>query len=40
MDSTLKPAAVLMTGRLAGTVVAFAIPVVLARVLDQASFGT
>jgi len=40
MDTTLKPAAVLMSGRLAGTVVAFSIPVVLARVLDQTSFGT
>ena len=40
MDSTLKPAAVLMSGRLTGLVVAFCIPVVLARVLDQAAFGT
>jgi len=40
MDSTLKPTAVLMSGRLAGVVVAFAIPVVLARVLDQSAFGT
>src|SRR3989442_11745481 len=40
MDSTLKPTVVLMSGRLAGIVVAFAIPVVLARVLDQSAFGT
>ncbi|OLC56040.1 MAG: hypothetical protein AUH92_00865 [Acidobacteria bacterium 13_1_40CM_4_69_4] len=40
MDSTLRPTAVLMSGRLAGVLVAFCIPVVLARVLDQAAFGT
>ena len=40
MDSTLKPTAVLMSGRLAGIVVAFSVPVVLARVLDQTAFGT
>jgi len=40
MDSTLKPTAVLMTGRLAGIVVAFSIPIVLARILDQSAFGT
>ena len=40
MESTLKPTAVLMTGRLAGVVLAFSIPIVLARVLDQAAFGT
>src|SRR3989442_11068881 len=40
MDSTLKPTVVLMSGRLAGIVVAFSIPVVLARVLDQTAFGT
>lgn len=40
MDSTLRPAAVLMSGRLVGIVVAFAIPVVLARLFDQAAFGT
>src|SRR5881397_3974860 len=40
MDSTLKPTAVLMSGRLAGIVVAFSIPIVLARALDQSAFGT
>ena len=40
MDSTLKPAVTLMSGRLVGVVVAFSIPVVLARVLDQTAFGT
>src|SRR6266704_4389446 len=40
MDSTLRPAAVLMSGRLAGITVSFCIPVVLARVLDQTAFGT
>ena len=40
MDTTLKPTALLMSGRLAGIVVAFSIPLVLARVLDQAAFGT
>ena len=40
MDSTLKPTAVLMSGRLAGIVVAFSIPIVLARTLDQSAFGT
>src|SRR6266581_4782574 len=40
MDSTLKPTAVLLTGRLAGIVVAFSIPIVLARALDQSAFGT
>jgi O-antigen/teichoic acid export membrane protein len=40
MNSTLRPAAVLMSGRLAGLLVAFCIPVVLARVLDQGAFGT
>ncbi|MBI4169886.1 MAG: oligosaccharide flippase family protein [Acidobacteria bacterium] len=40
MDSTLKPTAILMSGRLIGIVVAFAIPVVLARLFDQATFGT
>ncbi len=40
MDSTLRPAAVLMSGRLAGIAVAFCIPLVLARVLDQTAFGT
>jgi len=40
MSSTLKPTAILMSGRLVGVVLAFGIPIVLARVLDQASFGT
>jgi len=40
MDSTLKPTAILMSGRLAGVLAAIGIPVVLARVLDQTSFGT
>lgn len=40
MDSTLKPTLALMSGRLIGTVVAFAIPVVLVRLFDQAAFGT
>ena len=40
MDSTLKSTAVLMSGRLTGVVVAFCIPVVLTRVLDQSAFGT
>src|SRR5262249_6634373 len=40
MSSTLKPTATLMSGRLAGIVLALGIPIVLARVLDQASFGT
>jgi O-antigen/teichoic acid export membrane protein len=40
MDSTLRPTAVLMSGRLAGIVVAFSIPIVLARTLDQSAFGT
>ena len=40
MDSTLKPTLALMSGRLIGTVVAFAIPVVLVRLFDQTAFGT
>jgi len=40
MDATLKPTAFLMSGRLAGIVMAFSIPIVLARVLDQSAFGT
>lgn len=40
MHSTLKPSLYLMSGRLIGTVIAFAIPVVLVRLFDQAAFGT
>jgi O-antigen/teichoic acid export membrane protein len=40
MHSTLKPSLYLMSGRLIGTVMAFAIPVVLVRLFDQAAFGT
>src|SRR5262249_40718640 len=36
----LPPAVLLMAGRTAGFVAAFAIPIVLVRVLDQAAFGT
>ncbi|HYV85569.1 MAG TPA: oligosaccharide flippase family protein [Patescibacteria group bacterium] len=39
MSSTLKPAAALMTGRLAGVLVSFCIPVALARVFDPGAFG-
>ena len=40
MDTTVKPAAVLMSGRMIGIAVAFAIPVALARLFDQSEFGT
>jgi O-antigen/teichoic acid export membrane protein len=39
MPSTLKPAAALMTGRLAGVAISFCIPVALARVFDPGAFG-
>ena len=39
-DSIFRPAFVLMSGRVVGFVAAFAIPVVLARLLDQAAYGT
>lgn len=39
MSTTLKPAAALMTGRLAGVLVSFCIPVALARVFDPGAFG-
>ncbi|MFL6622874.1 MAG: lipopolysaccharide biosynthesis protein [Sulfurifustis sp.] len=38
--SVFRPAFVLMSGRALGFVAAFAIPVVLARALDQSDFGT
>lgn len=37
---TMRAAAVLMVGRTAGFAIAFAIPLVLVRVLDQRAFGT
>lgn len=40
MESVLRPAFVLMSGRALGFIAAFAIPVVLARVFDQSEFGT
>lgn len=39
-DSIFRPACVLMAGRAAGFLVAFAAPVMLARIFDQAGFGT
>ncbi len=39
-ESIFRPAFVLMSGRVLGFVAAFAIPVVLARVLDRSEFGT
>jgi O-antigen/teichoic acid export membrane protein len=39
-DGISKPALLLVAGRTVGFVVAFSIPVVLARVFDRASFGT
>lgn len=39
MSPTLKPAAALMTGRLAGALLSFCIPVALARVFDPGAFG-
>ncbi len=38
--SIVKPTVVLMSGRALGAAVSFCIPVVLARVFDQATFGT
>lgn len=40
LEALFRPALVLMTGRLVGFVMAFAIPMVLARVFDQSDFGT
>jgi O-antigen/teichoic acid export membrane protein len=40
MDSTFKPALLLMAGRVMAFAVTFFIPVVLVRVFDQAEFGT
>lgn len=40
LEALFRPALVLMTGRLIGFVIAFAIPMVLARVFDQTEFGT
>lgn len=40
MESIFRPAFVLMSGRALGFVIAFAVPVVLARVFDQSEFGT
>lgn len=40
MDSTFKPALLLMSGRVLAFAATFFIPVVLARVFDQAEFGT
>ncbi len=40
VDALFRPAMVLMTGRMIGFVVAFAIPMVLARLFDQNDFGT
>jgi len=40
MSSQFKPALQLMTGRMAGFVLTFFIPVVLVRVFDQTQFGT
>lgn len=39
-ESVFRPALLLMTGRVAGFLAAFIIPVILARVFDQAEFGT
>src|SRR5262245_65614549 len=40
VESTFRPALLLMSGRTAGFAVAFFIPVVLVRLLDQTDFGT
>lgn len=40
MDSTFKPALLLMSGRAIGFVAVFFLPVVLVRIFDQAEFGT
>ncbi len=40
MDSTVKPALVLMSGRSVAMLATFLLPVVLARVFDPAGFGT
>ena len=40
MSSQLKPTLQLMTGRMAGFVLTFFIPIVLVRVFDQTQFGT
>lgn len=40
VPAVFRPALVLMSGRLLGFVAAFAIPMVLARVFEQAEFGT
>ena len=40
VQSTLGPALRLMSGRAVGFAATFAIPVILARVLDQTDFGT
>jgi O-antigen/teichoic acid export membrane protein len=40
VDSTMKPALLLVSGRLVGFVAAFCIPIVLVRLFDQHDFGT
>jgi O-antigen/teichoic acid export membrane protein len=40
MESVFKPAVVIMSGRALGFAATFIVPVVLARVFDQAEFGT
>ena len=40
LEALFRPALVLMTGRTLGFIVAFAIPMVLARLFDQNDFGT
>lgn len=40
LEALFRPALVLMSGRLLGFIVAFAIPMVLARVFDPTDFGT
>src|SRR3954468_20271862 len=40
MNSTFKPALLLMAGRVIGFVTTFFIPVVLVRIFDQTEFGT
>lgn len=40
MESTFRPALLLMLGRALGFAVSFSIPVVLVRIFDQAEFGT
>src|SRR5687768_18513273 len=40
LDSSFRPVLALMSGRTVGFAAAFLIPVALARILDQAEFGT